>query len=119
MVKPAEKKSHLRVKRIEKSIYNTLRQHLFSRTAVVHQLPFFFFLTLLALFYIANINQINRTILQIEAAKQKKEQLRSEYIIMRAKFMEVSRPNTVIERLKPYGLKESAKPPVKLKTENP
>ena len=82
--------------------------------SVVKQVPFFLFLTLLAVVYIYNGHYADKTINQTE--KEVKE-LKYEYIAVKSEVMFQSKPSELIKAVEPLGLKELVKSPVVLKEE--
>jgi len=97
-----------------KAIISVLDGTILTREKVVQSVPFLFYLTLLAIVYIANNYYAEKTITHIERTKKESKELRSEYITTKSEFMYKSRQSIIVPRLSPYGIKESLIPPKKI-----
>lgn len=87
-----------------------------TRDAVVAQLPFVLFLTLLALLYIGNRYQAERIVRETAKIQSELEDLRNEAISTTSELMFISKQSEV-QRLiseKKLGLKEMTTPPYKI-----
>lgn len=83
--------------------------------SIVKQVPFFLFLTLLAIIYIYNGHYSDKTIGNInETARQVKE-LQYEYKTVKSEVMFRSKQSEMVKALEPMGLKELVTAPVVLK----
>ncbi len=78
---------------------------------VVRFMPFIFFLTFLAIIYIANSYIAQKTFREIEIMKAEIKELRSEHISLKSELMYRSKQSEVARRLENTGLKESVVPP--------
>jgi len=85
-----------------------------SRDAAVNALPFMFFLTLIALLYIANGYYAEEQIRKMNKLTNELKELRSEYIISKSELASVSKQTEVALRALPLGVKESVEPPSKI-----
>lgn len=85
-----------------------------SRDAAVNALPFMFFLTLIALLYIANGYYAEEQIRKMNKLTNELKELRSEYIISKSELASVSKQTEVAIRALPLGVKESVEPPSKI-----
>lgn len=114
-VKPAGK--------VARSVINVVSGSFLTREQTLRQLPFIFFLSLLAVGYIANgyyaeekIRQLNRVTLELK-------ELHSEYIITKSDLMFISKQSEVAKASSKLGIHESVVPPkkilVKQKTQEP
>ena len=74
---------------------------IFSKDMLVKVMPYIFFLTLIALVYIANSYYAERTIRDIDAISKELKTLRTEYITGKSELMIVSKQSE-IARAPPY-----------------
>jgi len=81
---------------------------------VVNNVPFLIYLTILALFYIANTYNTERMYKQIEKTKTELKELRFEYITARSSLMFESKLSELNKRAQAIGLKETLIPPFKI-----
>lgn len=83
---------------------------------LVGQLPFIFFLSLLAIFYIANRYQAERIIAQSMQLEAEVKELRSEAVSVSSDLMSISKQSEVLKLINQKGmdLKESFEPPMKI-----
>lgn len=86
-----------------------------DKETLVKVLPFIFFLTLLAIVYIANSYYAEKKIREIDALNNELKELRSEYIATKSELMFKSKQSQVAKLVEPLGIKESVYPPVKIK----
>lgn len=85
--------------------------------SVVKQVPFFLFLTLLAVVYIYNGHYADKTIRNINRTEKEVKELKYEYIAVKSEVMYQSKPSELIKAVEPLGLKELVQSPVVLKEE--
>jgi hypothetical protein len=86
----------------------------FNYQWIVRNVPFFLFLSLLAILYIANGHYADNTIRDInKTTKQLKEQ-EYEYKTLNGKLMFQNRLSEVSKAVEPIGLKENIQQPIKL-----
>lgn len=90
---------------------------LLTRQAVLRQLPFILFLTLLAVLYIANRYNAMRMTRQVNELQTEIRELRARSITIAAELMNISRQSQVAKMVQEKGLdlKESVTPPRVLK----
>lgn len=77
-------------------------------------MPYIFFLTLIALVYIANSYYAERTIRDIDAVSKELKTLRTEYITGKSELMIVSKQSEVARAVAPQGIRESVEAPKKI-----
>lgn len=77
-------------------------------------IPYIFFLTLIALIYIANSYYAERTVRDIDAVTKELRTLRTEYITGKSELMIVSKQSEVARSVASQGLKESVEAPKKI-----
>ena len=85
--------------------------------SVVKQVPFFLFLSLLAVLYIYNGHYADKTIRHINKLSKEVKELKYEYIAVKSKVLYQSKQSELIKAVEPLGLKELVQTPVTLKTE--
>jgi hypothetical protein len=83
--------------------------------AIVRQVPFFLFLTALAVAYIFNGHFADKTIRKINATAKEVRELKYEYITVKSKVMYQSKQSELVKVVEPLGLKELTGSPVVLK----
>lgn len=83
--------------------------------SVVKQIPFFFFLALLAVIYIYNGHYADKTIRTINRTSREVKELQYEYIDVKSKVMGQSKQSELVKAVEPLGLKELTGTPVVLK----
>jgi hypothetical protein len=80
--------------------------------AVVRQIPFFLFLTLLAVVYIYNGHLADKTIRQMGKTSKEVRELQYEYKTVKSEVMFRSKQSEMAKAVEPLGLKELLQPPV-------
>jgi Bacteriodetes cell division protein (FtsL-like) len=83
--------------------------------SVVKQIPFFFFLALLAVIYIYNGHYADKTIRNINRTSKEVKELQYEYINVKSQVMGQSKQSELVKAVEPLGLKELTGTPVVLK----
>jgi hypothetical protein len=96
------------------SIGNILNGSFLSGKRVIKQLPYILSLALLAMCYIANNYNSQKTAIEISKTLKEIEGLRYEYISTKANLMYISKQSEIVKRLGTSGLKESIVPPDKV-----
>ena len=82
--------------------------------AVVRQMPFFLFLTFLAVVYIYNGHYADKTVRQIGRTSREVRELQYEYKTVKSEVMFRSKQSEMAKAVEPLGLKELLLPPVVL-----
>jgi Bacteriodetes cell division protein (FtsL-like) len=85
--------------------------------SVVKQVPFFLFLTLLAVVYIYNGHLADKTIRNIGRTTREVRELQHEYKTVKSEVMFRSKQSELVKAVEPLGLKELVESPVVLKAE--
>ena len=85
--------------------------------SIVKQVPFFLFLTLLAMIYIYNGHFADKTIRNINKTSKEVKELQYEYKTIKSEVMFRSKQSELIKAVEPLGLKELMESPVVLKNE--
>lgn len=83
--------------------------------SIVKQVPFIFFLTLLAVVYIYNGHMADKTVRKINATAKEVKELEWEYKSLKSEVMFRSKPSELVKALKPLGLNELNESPYVLK----
>ncbi|TND09215.1 MAG: hypothetical protein FD123_1618 [Bacteroidetes bacterium] len=96
---------------ITRTVGSVMSGSFLSREGVLRNLPFIFFLTFIALCYIANGYYAEEQIRSLNTMQNKLKELRSEYIVSKSDLMFVSKQSEVAKRAAPLGIKESLEPP--------
>ena len=81
---------------------------------VVKQLPFFLFLTLLAVIYIYNGHYADKMLRQISKTTRQVRELLYEYKTLKGEVMFRSKESELVKAVEPLGLKELTEPPIVL-----
>lgn len=97
-----------------KSFVSILDGSFLTRDNLLKQIPFFLYITLLGILYIANSYNAEKTIIDISTTKKQLEELRYEYITAKSNIMFQSKQSEIAYRLASSEIKESTVPPVKL-----
>ncbi|HRG59989.1 MAG TPA: FtsL-like putative cell division protein [Bacteroidia bacterium] len=110
---PQKKQVH---KVVVRSVVDVINGNFLTNQTSLKQVPFVLFLTIVALFYIANSYYAERKIRQISKINNELKELRSEYITSKSKLMFVSKQSEVAKTAEDMGLpiKESTTPPGKI-----
>jgi uncharacterized protein (DUF3084 family) len=80
----------------------------------VSVMPYIFFLTVLALFYIANAYQAEKTIREIDRIGKELKTLRTEYVTGKSELMFVSKQSEVARKVSQQSIHESVVAPMKI-----
>ncbi|MEW6469795.1 MAG: FtsL-like putative cell division protein [Bacteroidota bacterium] len=85
-----------------------------AEEATLRQLPFIFFLTFIALCYVANGYYSESAVRKINRVTNEIKELKSEYIITKSDLMFISKQSEVARAAARTGLKEAVTPPKKI-----
>lgn len=85
-----------------------------SKDKVVDSLPFIFFLSFLAICYIANGYQAEKLIRRIYQTNSELKEMRSEYITTKSDLMYISKQSQLAKATYELGIKELTSPPKKI-----
>lgn len=89
-------------------------KRLLNYGAIVKQIPFFLFLSVLAVLYIYNGHNADKIIRRTGKAANELKDLQGEYKSVTGDVLLRSRQSEMVETVKPLGLKELAEEPVLL-----
>ena len=87
---------------------------LISHKWVIRNIPFFLFLTSLAVLYIYNGHYNDKLILKINTTEKKIKELEYEYKTVKSDVIFRSKASELIKVVEPLGLRELTEPPVSL-----
>ena len=85
--------------------------------SLVKQIPFFLFLTVLAVIYIYNGHYADKTIRNINRTAKEVKELQWEYKQVKSEVMFQSKQSELVKAVEPLGLKELTEAPVVLTNE--
>ncbi len=85
--------------------------------SLVKQIPFFLFLTVLAVVYIYNGHYADKTIRNINRTAKEVKELQWEYKTIKSEVMFRSKQSELVKAVEPLGLKELTEAPVVLTNE--
>lgn len=80
----------------------------------IKQLPYIFFLTFIALCYVANGYYAESTVRKISRVTNEIKELKSEFIITKSDLMSASKQSEVAKAADKIGIKEAVIPPKKI-----
>jgi hypothetical protein len=87
----------------------------FSHQWMVKNIPFFLFLSLLAVLYIFNGHYSDKTIKDINKTSKEVKELQYEYKTLKSEVMFRSKQSELAKAVAPLGLKELVTPPMLLR----
>lgn len=90
------------------------RRRLFGYRWIVRNIPFFLFLSVLAVIYIYNGHYADKTIRSINKVDHELKELQYEYKTLKSEVMFRSKQSELAKAVEPLGLKELTTPPVVL-----
>ena len=86
-----------------------------SASLILKNLPFVFFLSFLAVIYIANSHYSEKKIRQIQGLQKEVKELRWHYMALKAELMFNSKESEIAKRVAPLGLYPRKGKPKKIK----
>ena len=90
------------------------RKRLFGYRWIVKNIPFFLFLSALAIVYIANGHYADNTVRSINKLNRELKELQYEYKTLKSEVMFRSKQSELAKAVQPLGLKELVVPPAVL-----
>ena len=90
------------------------RKRLFGYRWIVKNLPFFLFLSVLAIVYIYNGHYADNTVRSINKVNRELKELQYEYKTLKSEVMFRSKQSELAKAVQPLGLKELTVPPAVL-----
>lgn len=100
--------------KLARSFVSVFSGSFLSEEATIKQLPFIFFLTFIALCYVANGYYVEHSVRSISKVTNELKELKSEYIITKSDLMFLSKQSEVAKAASGLGIKESVIPPEKI-----
>ena len=94
-------------------------KRLLNYQSVVKQIPFFLFLTFLAVLYIYNGHLADKTVRNISKTTREVRELQHEYKTVKSEVMFRSKQSELVKAVEPLGLKELMESPVVLNPQTP
>src|SRR5687768_2649039 len=88
------------------------RKRLFGHRWIVKNVPFFLFLSILAVIYIYNGHYADKTIRSINKVNRELKELQYEYKTLKSEVMFRSKQSELAKTVEPIGLKELVAPPI-------
>ncbi len=85
---------------------------------VMKNIPFFLFLAVLAVLYIANGHVADKTVRDIDATSNQLKELQYEYKTVKSEMMYKTREAAMVGAAAPLGLKISPEPPMHIVVDN-
>jgi hypothetical protein len=95
------------------------RKRLFGHRWIVKNVPFFLFLSVLAVIYIYNGHYADKTIRSINKVNRELKELQYEYKTLKSEVMFRSKQSELARAVEPLGLKELVAPPIVLRDTTP
>lgn len=103
------------VVRLFKKLFSLVGKTDFNdRIFLVTNLRYVLFVSILALFYIANTHYAERNMREVSKLQKELRELESQYMTSKSELMYKSKLTEVAKLVKPYGLRELTKPPQKI-----
>jgi len=90
------------------------RKRLFGYRWIVKNIPFFLFLSVLAVIYIYNGHYADKTVRNINKVNKELKELQYEYKNLKSEVMYRSKQSELAKAVEPLGLKELTVPPAVL-----
>jgi cell division protein FtsL len=92
------------------------RGFIISQVWLVRNVPFFLFLSALAVVYIYNGHHAEKAIKDINKTTREVKDLQYEYKMLRSEWMFITKQSEVVKAVAPAGIKEILEPPFALDT---
>lgn len=89
-----------------------------SQQMLVKNIPFFLYISVLAVLYIYNGHHAEKTIKDINKTSKELKELQYEYKMVRSDWMFITKQSEVVKQVEPFGIKEILEPPTKLEVDS-
>lgn len=89
-----------------------------SQQMLVKNIPFFLYISVLAVLYIYNGHHAEKTIKDINKTSKELKELQYEYKMVRSDWMFITKQSEVVKQVEPFGIKEILEPPTKLQVDS-
>ena len=113
-----EKKKSNTFRNVKRSVQSVVTGSFLSREQSIRFLPYFIFLSVLAVAYIANGYYAESKIRKENKLTEDLKELKSEYITTKSDLMFMSKQSEVAKAVEPLGLVQSLTPPKKILVRN-
>ncbi len=123
-VKPPETRKGDQPEKEEKTVRRAPRKNwlyesldlsrLVHHQTVIRNLPFIFFISILAICYIANSHYAEKNVREIDQIEKQLNELRWDYMTTKSQLEYMSKQSEVARMVEPTGLKELREPPKKI-----
>lgn len=90
------------------------RGFIITQVWLVKNIPFFLFLSALAVVYIYNGHHAEKAIKDINKTTREVKDLQYEYKMLRSEWMFMTKQSEVVKMVEPSGIKEILEPPIAL-----
>lgn len=90
------------------------RWFMINQVWLVKNIPFFLYLSALAVIYIYNGHHAEKAIKDINKTTKELKDLQYEYKMVRSEWMFMTKQSEVIKSVAPFGVKEILEPPVNI-----
>ena len=107
-------KPEKKLSKISSSLISVVSGNFLTKDKTVKLLPFFLFLSFMAMGYIANGYYAEEKIRKLNSITNELKELRSEYITIKSDLMFVSKQSEVARASESMGIRESVVPPKKI-----
>jgi len=102
-----------------KSFFSWIENHLnveplFGEGLPLKYFPYILYVTLIGIIYIGNSHYAEKTMRRIHQLQVDVENLRADYITLKADYMFDSKQSEVAKKVESEGLEESTSPPIKI-----
>lgn len=112
---PAASVSTPEKKRSRPDVFKNMASGKFlTNDSTLKLVPFFLFLALLGMLYIANNHYYERTVRNTNHIKKELKELRFEYIATKSQYSDSTKQSKVARRLAEMGIQEAVRPPEKI-----
>jgi hypothetical protein len=101
-------------KRSRKKKNRAAWKRMLSYRWIVKNIPYFLFLAVLAVIYIYNGHNADKTVRQMTRVNRELKELQYEYKTMKSEVMFRSKQSELAKAVEPFGLKELMSPPIVL-----
>lgn len=109
-------------KEAPKSVFDAIPLKKFDmrldQAMAIKYLPYFGFLTVLGILYVANVHYAERLVRNFTQLNKEVERLRVDYGSLKYEYINASRQGEIANQVKPIGLIENREPVYQLKGEN-
>jgi hypothetical protein len=91
-----------------------IKKFFVSQQGLVNNIPFFIYLSFLAVMYIYNGHQAEKTIKDISKTSRELKELQYEFKMIRKDWMFQTQQSEIVKMIEPHGIKEILEAPINL-----